>query len=204
MNRQMNRAGRNEFRSRLASASRLELPYSLPHPAAAQGIPAAVLIVWGFSASDEEPQVLLTRRTEKVETHKGQMAFPGGGRDAEDDSPVATAIREAREEVGLEPEHVEVLGTLPEMWTITNYLVTPVVAVLRPSIEELSLVLNEHEIDESFWVPLSRLQESYRREHVARGSIRYPIDVFLEEPYRVWGVTGSLLKNLLERLERLG
>ncbi len=200
----MNRAVKNEFRTRLASASRLELPYSVPRPAAAEGVPASVLIVWGFSVSGEEPQVLLTRRTEKVETHKGQMAFPGGGRDPEDDSVVATAIREAQEEVGLDPAHVDVLGTLPEMWTITNYLVTPVVAVLRPTIEELSLVLNEHEIDESLWVPLSSLKASYRREHLARGSIRYPIDVFLEEPYRVWGVTGSLLKNLLERLERLG
>jgi len=195
---------KNDFRSRLASASRLEHPYSVPSPLLVEGIPASVLIVWGFSVSDEEPQVLLTRRTQKVETHKGQMAFPGGGRDPEDDSVVATALREAQEEVGLEPAHIEVLGTLPEMWTITNYLVTPVVAVLRPSIEELSLVLNEHEIDESLWVPLSRLQRSYRREHLARGTIRYPIDVFLEEPYRVWGVTGTLLKNLLERLDRLG
>jgi 8-oxo-dGTP pyrophosphatase MutT (NUDIX family) len=195
---------KNDFRSRLASASQLEHPYSVPSPLLVEGIPASVLIVWGFSVSDEEPQVLLTRRTQKVETHKGQMAFPGGGRDPEDDSVVATALREAQEEVGLEPAHIEVLGTLPEMWTITNYLVTPVVAVLRPSIEELSLVLNEHEIDESLWVPLSRLQRSYRREHLARGTIRYPIDVFLEEPYRVWGVTGTLLKNLLERLDRLG
>jgi len=196
---------RPAFRERLISASQLELPYPSPRIAGREGVPASVLIVWGFSlAVPDEPQVLLTRRTEKVETHKGQMAFPGGGRDPEDESSVATAIREAREEVGLDPGHVEVLGTLPELWTITNFLVTPVLALLHAPIEELALVHQEHEVDETIWVPLSRLRESYRREQVARGAIRYPIDVFLEEPYRVWGVTGSLLKNLLERLERLG
>jgi 8-oxo-dGTP pyrophosphatase MutT (NUDIX family) len=194
-----------EFRDRLVSASGLDLPYSSPRIAGRDGVPASVLMAWGFSSSlPNDPQVLLTRRTEKVETHKGQMAFPGGGRDPEDESAIATALREAQEEVGLDPAQVEVLGMLPEMWTITNFVVTPVLAVVRAPVEALALVHSEHEIDESLWVPLSRLQESYRREHVARGAIRYPIDVFLEEPYRVWGVTGSLLKNLLERLERLG
>lgn len=195
----------SEFRNRLKLATRLEHPYSAPRVPFERAVPASVLILWGFSsANPDEPQVLLTRRTEKVETHKGQMAFPGGTQDPEDQSEVATALREAREEVGLNPQDVEVLGLLPQMWTITQFLVTPVLALSRSPIDQLVLTHHEHEVDETLWIPLSRLEESYRREHVVRGAIRYPIDVFLEEPYRVWGVTGSLLKNLLERLERLG
>jgi 8-oxo-dGTP pyrophosphatase MutT (NUDIX family) len=201
----MNESHGSDFRSRLISASRLDLPYSSPRISARDGVPASVLIAWGFSSTlPNDPQVLLTRRTGKVETHKGQMAFPGGGRDPEDESAIATALREAQEEVGLDPAQVEVLGTLPELWTITNFIVTPVLAIVRAPIEELHLVHHEHEVEETLWVSLSRLRDSYRREHVVRGAIRYPIDVFLEEPYRVWGVTGSVLKNLVERLERLG
>lgn len=193
------------WRISLIAAAAIDHPYPYPTGPLERGAPASVLVAWGFhSGTPEDPQLLLTRRTETVETHKGQMAFPGGGRDPEDESVIATALREAREEVGLDPADVEVLGTLPEMGTISNFRVTPVLGLLHRPIEQVALVHNEHEIAESLWVPRSRLLQSYRREAITRGAVRYPIDVFLDEPHRVWGVTGTLLKNLLERLERLG
>ncbi len=192
------------FRRQLEAASRIEHPYSGLRSSASEGTPAAVLVTWAFSAANpSEPQVLLTRRTEKVETHKGQMAFPGGMRDPGDLSDAETALREAHEEVGLSASLVEVLGELPPMWTVTGFLVTPVVSILKPSLEDVLLVNNEDEIAESLWVPRSRLEQTYRREFMRHQSVRYPIDVFLDEPHRVWGVTGALLKNLLERLERV-
>lgn len=193
------------FRHHLEKAALLEHPYSLPRPAKSDGVAASVLIVCASSDSlPNDPQVLVTRRTENVDTHKGQMAFPGGRQDPEDSSSVATALREAHEEVGLAPELVDVVATLPEMWTVTGFLVTPVLAVLKKPLEQVPLVHQVSEIDEALWVPYSRLQQTYRRETISRGAIRYPIDVFLDEPHRIWGVTGALLKNLLERIERLG
>ncbi|MBU6374470.1 MAG: CoA pyrophosphatase [Bdellovibrionales bacterium] len=193
------------FRENLEKAAVLDHPYSLPRPAQSNGVAASVLMVWASSVSSpHDPQVLVTRRTESVDTHKGQMAFPGGRQDPEDPSSVATALREAQEEVGLAPELVDVVATLPEMWTVTGFLVTPVLAVLKKPLDQVPLVYQVSEIDEALWVPYSRLVQTYRRETLARGSVRYPIDVFLDEPHRIWGVTGSLLKNLLERIERLG
>jgi len=194
-----------EFRRRLAKAAELEHPYLDLRTGRRDGTPASVLMAWGFSKADpEHPQVLLTKRTDRVETHKGQMAFPGGMRDESDSDAVATALREAEEEVGLSSQDVEVIGQLPEMWTVTGFLVTPILALVTQPIESLTLLGNEEEIAEMLWVPQRILVQSYRREFISHGGIRYPIDVFLEEPHRVLGVTGSLLKNLVERLERVG
>lgn len=192
------------FFQRLLQASKLNCPYESVRSSFQGGTAASVLIIWGFSEQQSsDPSVLLIRRTETVEAHKGQMAFPGGVQDANDVSEVQTALRECHEEVGLPPDQLEVLGVLPQMPTVTGFLVSPVLAWLRCPIESAALVLNSHEIAEAIWVKHSRLIQSYRKESIPYGSVRYPIDVFLEEPYRVWGITGSLLKNLLDRLDQV-
>lgn len=190
--------------ARLRGALALESPYEGAPRGMEAGTPASVLIALGYFSSSSEPHLLVTRRTHKVETHKGQMAFPGGHTDPEDDDAVATALREAREEVGLDSRDLTVLGTLPALDTVTRFRVTPVVSVVRTRLEDLSLTPAEDEIDAMVWVSLRQLREVYRREAIEHGQIRYPIDVFQVDEYRIWGVTGTLIKNLLDRMERVG
>ena len=102
----------------------------------------------------EQPTVLLTERTAHLSTHSGQVAFPGGRADPGDATPAATALREAQEEVGLAPEFVEVLGTLPTYVTGSSFIITPVVALVRP---DCVLQPNPYEVADLFEVPLAFL-----------------------------------------------
>jgi len=149
-------------------------------------------------------QVLLTQRTDHLHDHAGQISFPGGRRDPGDTDDVATALREAQEEVGLHPRHVEVLGNMPVYRTVTNYVVTPVVALVHPPFE---LELDSFEVAEAFEVPLSFLMTpAHHRWHEWRepdGSTRH----FLSMPwqgasreYFIWGATAAMLRNLYRLL----
>ena len=200
-----------EFRERLLLALAMELPYT-ERRIDEGGRPAAVLILFG--ASKDQPSdlsVLITRRTDSVGSHKGQMAFPGGVSEPDEMSAgargvVQTALRETQEEVGIPVSSVEVLGVLPALTTITHFRVTPVVGFLRELIEGFSLELNTDEIAEAFWVPLSTLMApgTYRTEHLRVGQVDYPIHVYQVQGHRIWGATGSMIKNLLDRLQALG
>ena len=100
--------------------------------------------------------ILYTRRTERVESHKGQVSFPGGGCDAGETEPEQTALREAQEEIGVDPASVRVLGRLPNMITITAFRVTPVVGVIHwPAVFRLG----EAEVERVFTIPLSWLAD---------------------------------------------
>lgn len=194
------------MRERLKTAISLDLPYTFNLES--KNKPAAVLIL--FAPHGDDHLILLTRRTDTVETHKGQMAFPGGMKDPSDSSLVETALRETQEEVGIPPEVIEVIGCLPTLVTITGFDVTPVVAVARKMYSEIKIVPNAHEIAYPVWAPLGTLlsDESYRREYLERDGARFPLDVFYvpgpEGVDRVWGVTGILVKNLLDRIRRVG
>lgn len=146
-----------------------------------------------------QPTVLLTRRTAHLSTHSGQVAFPGGKVDAEDASSADTALREAREEVGLDPRHVQVLGTLHEYVTGTAFIVTPVVALIEPG---HTIVPNPHEVDEVFEVPLAFLMNpAHHRRHafevdgVRREWFSMPYDDHGQERF-IWGATAGMLRNL--------
>lgn len=102
----------------------------------------------------EQPMVLLTERTAHLSTHSGQIAFPGGKADAHDADAAATALREAQEEVGLEPHYVQVLGNLPTYTTGTAFIITPVVALVQP---DYVMTPNAHEVADVFEVPLQFL-----------------------------------------------
>jgi len=146
--------------------------------------------------------VLFTRRTAHLKTHSGQIAFPGGGAEAGDASPEATALRETQEEIGLEPARIELLGALSDYHTRTGYRVTPVVGLVAPP---FALALDPHEVDEAFEVPLSFLldpanHQRHSREYQGRMVPFYAI------PYRdyyIWGATAGMLVNLYRYLVRV-
>lgn len=162
--------------------------------------PASVLI--GL-VMRERPTVLLTQRTAHLSSHSGQVAFPGGKADADDASPVATALREAQEEVGLSTEFVQVIGSLPDYTTGSQFVVTPVVALLDPG---LVLVPNAFEVETIFEVPLDFLMNpAHHRRHRwstpagTRHWLSMPYHDGLHERY-IWGATAGMLRNLYQFL----
>lgn len=146
----------------------------------------------------QPPTVLLTERTAHLSTHSGQVAFPGGRADPEDASAAATALREAQEEVGLAPEFVEVLGTLSTYITGTSYIITPVVALVRPG---CTLKPNPYEVADMFEVPLAFLLDpaNHRRHVFDRDGVHRE---WFSMPYQdgdknhfIWGATAGMLRN---------
>ena len=159
--------------------------------------PAAVLVP--IVERDDGHTVLLTQRTAHLRDHAGQIAFPGGRVEADDLSPVHTALRETEEEIGLARDHVEVLGFLPEYRTGTGFQVVPVVALVRPPFE---LALDPFEVAEAFEVPLAFLLDpaNHKRHSLHyRGALRH----FFAMPYGdyfIWGATAGMIRSLAERL----
>lgn len=165
---------------------------------------AAVLI--GVVTRPNGPSVLLTQRTAHLRRHAGQVAFPGGRAEPSDGSPAATALREAHEEVGLDPDRVEVLGLMPEYRTGTGYAVTPVVALVDPAHD---LVPDPNEVAQAFEVPLSYLMDPanhQRRSYQWQDAQRWFYAMPWRDPdpgrgeYLIWGATAGMLRNLYRLL----
>ena len=163
--------------------------------------PASVLL--GI-VTRPEPAVLLTVRTAHLTSHSGQVALPGGRQDEQDADPIATALREAHEEVGLQPQYVSVLGCLPLYVTGTGYKVTPVVGLIDPAMQ---LTANPQEVADVFEVPLAFLMDpSNHRRHalewqgVKREWISMPYDAGQRERL-IWGATAGMLRHLYDFLQ---
>jgi 8-oxo-dGTP pyrophosphatase MutT (NUDIX family) len=158
--------------------------------------PAAVLIP---VVDHPEPTVLLTLRTDHLSTHAGQIAFPGGRIDAEDDSPLAAALREAEEEIGLDRAHIDPIGYSDLYLSGTGYRIVPAVARVKPG---FTLTPNPAEVADVFEVPLAFVMgpenhQLHSREW--RGMMRTYYAMPFGERY-IWGVTAGILRNLYERL----
>ena len=168
-----------------------------PHLTDFQAItPAAVLVP---VVDRPDPTVILTLRPETMRRHAGQVAFPGGRIDPEDDGPIAAALREAEEEIGLPPSMVEVIGVADTYRTVTGFEVTPVVGVVPPG---LSLTPHPGEVADVFEAPLHYLlqpEHQVVRTAMWRGRERsyYEIDY---QGRRIWGATAAMIVNLSRRL----
>ena len=147
-------------------------------------------------------QVLLTRRTQHLRHHAGQVSFPGGRVETDDDSPLAAALRESEEEIGLPPERVQPLGLLDDYETVTGFLVTPVVALVEPDVR---LRLDSFEVSEAFEVPLSFvLDPSNHQVHAReRNGVLRRYFVFEYQHHYIWGATAGMLMNFYRRLNGL-
>jgi 8-oxo-dGTP pyrophosphatase MutT (NUDIX family) len=158
--------------------------------------PAAVLV---GVVDRPEPAVLLTLRNPDLESHAGQIAFPGGKIEAGDASPAAAALREAEEEIGLERGMVDPIGHLDLYLTFSGFRILPTVARVDPSHR---LTLNRSEVDEAFEVPLAFLMDAQNHALHSRdwkGVIRRYYAMPFGERY-IWGVTAGILRNLYERI----
>lgn len=157
---------------------------------------AGVLV--GVMDGPDGPSVLLTKRSSKLKHHPGQIAFPGGKVEPDDLGPVQAALREAHEEVGLPPENVRVIGTMPTHETVTRFTVTPVLALIETDFTPKPEI---GEVDEVFTVPLSHVTNPDRFSVEGRhwrGSRRHYFTVPYG-PYYIWGATARILRGLADR-----
>lgn len=171
-----------------------------------EGTPRQAAVLIPFLQREDGWHLLFTRRNPGLAEHSGQVAFPGGRMDPQDRTLEQTALREAHEEIGLDPADVRPLGRLRQFMTITNYLVTPVVGVmpwpypLRPSPEEVS---------RAFTIPLAWLADRTNCEKRIR-TLPAPFDripVIYYKPYDgevLWGASAYITLNLLEALNLNG
>jgi 8-oxo-dGTP pyrophosphatase MutT (NUDIX family) len=158
--------------------------------------PAAVLVP---IIDRRQPTVLLTLRTAELASHAGQVAFPGGKIDAVDQSPVAAALREAREEIDLAPTLIEPIGYLDLYLTFSGFRILPTVARVKP---DFTLALNPREVTETFEVPLEFLMTPANHQRKTRdwnGLVRDYYAIAFENRY-IWGITAGILRNLYERV----
>jgi 8-oxo-dGTP pyrophosphatase MutT (NUDIX family) len=158
--------------------------------------PAAVLVP---VVARETPTVLLTQRTHDLSSHAGQVAFPGGKIDPQDETPRHAALREAQEEIGLAPALVEPIGYLDLYLTFSGYRILPMLARVSPG---YAMTLNPREVTEAFEVPLAFLMTADNHRRKSRDWKGIPREYF-EMPFGeryIWGVTAGILRNLYERL----
>jgi len=158
-------------------------------------IPAAVLVP--LIEREDELTVLLTQRASQLKNHAGQISFPGGRIEPEDAGPREAALREAHEEIGLEPGFVSVVGFLADHILLTGFRVTPVVGFVRPGFE---LLLDRGEVEDTFEVPLSHVFEpaNHRARRRQFGSMPGEVQVWdIEyEGHNIWGAMAGMLLNL--------
>lgn len=175
----------------------------LLNPAAHQWVmskaitPAAVLIP--FVERSNELQVIFTKRTAHLKSHSGQVAFPGGKIDPQDQDAADAALREAHEEILLDPQHAEIIGSLPDYFTGSGYRISPILALIN---RDAQMQPNPEEVEYIFEVPLNFLMNPENHHMGSRkfnGTDRY----FYEMPYEqhhIWGVTAGIVRMMHEKM----
>jgi 8-oxo-dGTP pyrophosphatase MutT (NUDIX family) len=163
------------------------------------GTEAAVLVP--IYLDQGELHAVFTKRREDLRRHGGEISFPGGRRDPEDADLMATALREAEEEVGLSPSAVEVSGALQPTPTLaTGYAVYPFVGVIEAG---MAWTLSPREVAEVIELPLSALRAGYGRRRLVRRGLPIRTDTYLVDDHLIWGATARILADLFDRIEPL-
>jgi 8-oxo-dGTP pyrophosphatase MutT (NUDIX family) len=169
-------------------------------PFTTAGPPRLAAVLVPVVVREEDPALLFTVRSTGLREHSGQIAFPGGKMNTDEPSPLDTALREADEEIGLSPRHIEPVGYLDPYLSNSNYLITPVVGLVTPP---FSLTLDPGEVADTFEVPMGFLLDPAHHELHER-EIRGRLRRYYAMPYRdryIWGVTAGIIRNLYERLQ---
>lgn len=190
------------LRDRFANPPQWMPEHSIEHISNKSGktpVPASVMMA--IVDRPEGLSLLLTQRTDHLTDHGGQISLPGGRAEPSDASPIETALRETEEEIGLSPERIEVLGTLPDYITGSGYHITPVVGLVHPPFE---LHPDSFEVAEVFEVPLAFLMNGMNHQ---RRTVELPDGTgsrtFYSMPYDrhfIWGATAGMLRNLFHFL----
>lgn len=163
----------------------------------AQGREAAVLMPFR-PQEDGSLKLLFTKRPDDMTSHPGQISFPGGASDPGDADHVATALREAHEEVGIPPEAVEVIGALEPMSTfVSDFAVWPIAGLVSPDVE---IIANPSEVERVFEVSLAELVAVREQRELRRAGMTFTTEAFETHGGLIWGVTGYILARLLDRV----
>jgi 8-oxo-dGTP pyrophosphatase MutT (NUDIX family) len=193
----------NWSRSRADAAARLRSV--LLDPAEAAGldvhgrIDAAVLVP--LYLRDGDLHAVFTKRRDDLRRHAGEISFPGGRQDDDETDLRLTALREAHEEIGLDPKHVELVGALQPTPTIaTNYAVYPFVGLIEPGHEWEP---STREVETVIELALADLRAGYGRQRLLRRGVPFRTDVYVVGEHLIWGATARMIGDLLERIDRL-
>ncbi len=178
----------DELRKKLSSRERK----IIDHPPFSH---AAVLVP--LYQKEGECHLLFTKRSDQVKHHKGEISFPGGMVDEDDRELIHTALREAREEIGLKEKDVEIIGLLDDIVTVTEFIVTPIVGILP---YPYPFQVSQIEIDELIEVPLSALlkEDSFREREIIRMGRAEWVYAYQYQNHTIWGATARILKQLLD------
>jgi len=168
--------------------------------------PAAVLIALFDNSKEDNKyssdglQVLLTKRASHLKHHPSQISFPGGKAELTDTDLIHTALREAQEEIGLDPDTVTVIGQLPSYEIISGYQVTPIVAIIE-SVQAYQK--DDNEVDEIFHVPLQHFlqDENHHSIDSYRNGRRHNVHFYPYRHYNIWGATAAMMKDLVNRIK---
>ncbi|WP_425523702.1 CoA pyrophosphatase [Rhizobium setariae] len=146
----------------------------------------------------DQATVIFTKRTSSLRKHSGQIAFPGGKLDHEDESPEIAALREAEEEIGLARHFVDIIGRLPSIPVLSGFRITPVLSTVRPGFE---LKLNPDEVENVFEVPLGFLMDpaNHVRERTTFRDLERNYYAMTYDDWRIWGITAGIVRSLYER-----
>jgi 8-oxo-dGTP pyrophosphatase MutT (NUDIX family) len=186
-----------------AQVSAIDVPQHDFKPSGTERRPAAILVL--VRLLEGEPNVLFIRRSQKVRNHKGQISFPGGSFDPEDVTLDITALREAQEELGINPADLKILGALPAADTVvSNFMVHPFVAIPHNPVQVLNFIPDGYEVGEIFHVPLPELLqpraftlETWRVNGHSRQMVFYTY-----HHYVIWGATAFILHNFLGEIKQ--
>ena len=154
---------------------------------------SAVLIL--LLEIDQALHVVLTKRALHLRHHPGQISFPGGKVEPDDNSCIDTALREAKEEIGIDAEHIQIIGQLDDYQTITGFNIRPVVGLLKQAVKYQP---DSNEVAEILHVPLQHFIE--KEQHVTlmieRSALRYPVHYMPYKGHNIWGATAAILNDL--------